>query len=67
MSIEDDFNRFDCECGATIYFTKINFMVKAWSKEHKPHMKKYLGPNGLAIIDKEIEESNARRRNENEQ
>lgn len=35
-------DRFDCECGATIYFTSINHVVKAWAKCHKPHMAKYL-------------------------
>jgi hypothetical protein len=42
MSIKDEFNRFDCECGATIYFKKVTYVVKEWAKYHKPHMKKYL-------------------------
>ncbi len=40
--IDKEFNRFDCECGATIYFKKINYVVKEWTKYHKSHMKKYL-------------------------
>jgi len=40
--IDKEFNRFDCECGATIYFKKINYVVKEWAKYHKSHMKKYL-------------------------
>ena len=40
--IDEEFNRFDCECGATIYFKKVNYVVREWAKYHKPHMKKYL-------------------------
>lgn len=42
MSINDEFNRFDCECGATIFFKKINMVVREWSKYHEPHMEKYV-------------------------
>ena len=54
-------NRFDCECGATIYFTKINHVVKEWAKYHKKHMKKYLkaGSYNKAVELLEKESKNA--------
>jgi len=42
-----EFNRFDCECGATILFTRINFIVKEWAKYHKKHMEEILKAHKL--------------------